>query len=224
MKKFKKYLPTIGIVIAIVLVIGFVLFALTRPESTTTPQTSTQITEADKAALRTGNGVGNANSKVVVTEFGDYQCPACGAWHPFIKDTVIPQFQDRVLFVFKNFPLTKPHPNAQTASQAVEAAALQGKFWEMHSLMYETQEEWSSLRDPGAKFEEYARRIGLNIDQWKKDKDSAKVKDLIKADVALGEKLELPGTPSFLVNGQIIKTNSEEDLINAINQALAQNQ
>lgn len=218
----KKYLPTILIVIAILLIGGFIVKALISPDSSQTTTTNKELTQADKDALKTGGTIGNPNSKVVVTEFGDYQCPACGQWHPFIKGTVIPQYQDKILFVFKNFPLTKPHPNAQSSAQAVEAAGLQGKFWEMHNLMYENQDQWSTQKDPNSKYEEYARQIGLNIDQWKKDKDSAKIKDLIAADVALGEKLNLPGTPSFLVNGVVIQTNSEADLTKAIDQALAQ--
>lgn len=220
----KKYLPTIIIVSVVVLLVGFVVWAMARPESSTTSSTTSQLSQSDLDALKTGGSVGNPNSSVVVTEFGDYQCPACGVWHPFIKNSFLPQFQDKILFVFKNYPLTKPHPNAQEASQAAEAARLQGKFWEMHNLLYETQDEWSSLRDPSNKFEEYAGRIGLNVSQWKKDKDSNTVKDIIKADVALGDKLNLPGTPSFVVNGKLIKTNSEEDLTNAINQALSQAQ
>lgn len=218
----KKYLPTILIVIAILLIGGFIVKALISPDSSQTTTTSKELSQADKDALKTGGTIGNPNSKVVVTEFGDYQCPACGQWHPFIKGTVIPQYQDKILFVFKNFPLTKPHPNAQSSAQAVEAAGLQGKFWEMHNLMYENQDQWSTQKDPSSKYEEYARQISLNIDQWKKDKDSAKIKDLIAADVALGEKLNLPGTPSFLVNGVVIQTNSEADLTKAIDQALAQ--
>lgn len=219
----KKYLPTILIVVAIVLIGGFIVKALISPDSSQTGSTGTkELTQSEKDALKTGGTAGNPNSKVVVTEFGDYQCPACGQWHPFVKDEIIAKYQDRIWFVFKNFPLTKPHPNAQSSAQAVEAAALQGKFWEMHNLMYENQDQWTTQKDPSSKYEEFARQIGLNIDQWKKDKDSSKVKDLIKADVALGEKLDLPGTPSFLVNGVVIQTKSEADLVTAIEQALAQ--
>lgn len=220
----KKYLPTIIIVAVVVLVIGFVVWALAKPEDSGSSSTSAQLSQSEQEALKTGNTIGNASSKVVVTEFGDYQCPACGAWHPFVKDTVLPKYQDKILFVFKNFPLTKPHPNAQSAAQAAEAAALQGKFWEMHNKLYDNQADWSELKDPSSKYEQYAKEIGLNVDQWKKDKDSSKVKDIIKADVALGEKLNLPGTPSFLVNGKLVQTKSEADLTNAIEQALSQAQ
>ncbi|MBA3679046.1 thioredoxin domain-containing protein [Candidatus Saccharibacteria bacterium] len=219
----KKYLPTILIVLVIVIVAGFIVRALMTPDSQTKDTKSQPITQADTDALRQGGSIGNPNSKVLVTEFGDYQCPACGAWHPYIKDTIIPQYQDKIFFVFKNFPL-EMHKNAQASAQAVEAAALQGKFWEMHNIVYENQKEWVDEKDPNSKFEGYARQIGLNVDQWKKDRDTSKVKDLIKADVTLGEKLNLPGTPAFLINGTIVQVKSFEDLKNAIDQALAQNQ
>ncbi len=223
MKKqgIRKYLPTILIVTAVVLVVGFVIFAMTRPESS--KQATGPVTAEDLAQLKVGNTQGNPNSKVVVTEFGDYQCPACGQWHPFLHDTLLPAYNSKILFVFKNYPLSM-HKNAQAASQAAEAAALQNKFWEMHDKLYNTQKDWENESDPTGRFEGYAKEIGLNIDQYKKDFDSNVVKDKIKADVALGDKLGLPGTPSFLINGVLQSPKSFADLQTAIDQALAQNQ
>ncbi len=221
----KKYLPTILITIAVLVVVGFVIKALSTPDSELNKQdnTSKTLSEEDQAQLRTGNTLGNKDSKVVVTEFGDYQCPACAAWHPFLKDTVLPAYQDRILFVFKNFPLPI-HKNAQAASQAAEAAVLQGKFWPMHDKLYEKQKEWENESNPNGKFEAYAREIGLDIDKYKSDFSSNVVKDVIKNDVALGEKIGIPGTPTFLVNGVVIKTSAESDLTTAIEQALSANQ
>lgn len=216
----KKYIPTFLIGLAIVFVIGFIVRALLAPEDTSTGS-NTEISQEDQTALKSGASIGNPNSTVVVTEFGDYQCPACAQWHAYIKDTLLPKYQDKTLFVFKNFPLPI-HKNAKASAYAVEAAGLQGKFWEMHNIVYESQQEWENESDPNAKFEEYAKRVGLNIDQWKKDKDSGNIKDLVEKDTKLAEKLNLPGTPSFLVNGVLIDTKSEEALIQAIDQALAQ--
>jgi protein-disulfide isomerase len=134
---------------------------------------------------------------------------------------MLPKYQDKILFVFKNFPLPI-HKNAKAGAYAVEAAGLQGKFWEMHNIVYENQSEWENESNPNGKFEEYANRVGLNIDQWKKDIESSKIKDLVEKDTKLGEKLNLPGTPSFLVNGVLVQTKSEADLTQAIGQALAQ--
>jgi len=216
----KKYIPTILIGLAIIFVVVFIVRALMAPESSQTGS-STEITQEDKDALRTGASIGDPNSQVVVTEFGDYQCPACAQWHVFVKDSLLPKYDGKILFVFKNFPLPI-HKNAESAAYAVEAAGLQGKFWEMHNLVYENQQEWENEANPDGKFEEYANRVGLNIDQWKKDNGSGKIKDLVEKDAKLAEKLNLPGTPSFLVNGVLIDTKSEEALSQAIDQALAQ--
>lgn len=217
----KKYIPTILIAIAILFVVVFIARALMAPDSSQIGSTSSDLSQENKDALKTGATIGDPNSKVVVTEFGDYQCPACAAWHTFVKDTMLPKYQDKILFVFKNFPLPI-HKNAKAGAYAVEAAGLQGKFWEMHNIVYENQSEWENESNPNGKFEEYANRVGLNIDQWKKDRESSKIKDLVEKDTKLGEKLNLPGTPSFLVNGVLVQTKSETDLTQAIDQALAQ--
>ena len=127
MKKFdfKKYLPTILIVLGILIISGFIVRALMAPDSQTETKSKQPISQADTDALRQGASLGNPQSKVVVTEFGDYQCPSCATWSTYIKDSVIAKYGDKILFVFKNFPLPI-HKNAPAAAQAVEAAGLQG--------------------------------------------------------------------------------------------------
>ena len=193
------------------------------PDSQTETKSKQPISQADTDALRQGASLGNPQSKVVVTEFGDYQCPSCATWSTYIKDSVIAKYGDKILFVFKNFPLPI-HKNAPAAAQAVEAAGVQGKFWEMHDIVYEKQQDWENEKDPNTKFESYANQLGLNINQWKKDRDSDKIKDLISTDKALGEKLELPGTPAFLLNGVLLQPKSFTDLNKAIDEELAKTQ
>jgi len=225
MKKtdFKKFLPTIIIVAAILLVSGFVVRALTTPDSQTTEKSAQPITQAETDGLRQGASLGNPQASVVVTEFGDYQCPSCASWNSYVKNSVIDVYGDKILFVFKNFPLPI-HENAPAAAQAVEAAGLQGKFWEMHNIVYEKQQDWEKEQDPNSKFESYANQLGLNIEQWKKDRDSDRVKDLISADKSLADKLQLPGTPAFLVNGVLLQPKSFKDLNSAIDEALTKTQ
>ena len=193
------------------------------PDSQTETKSKQPISQADTDALRQGASLGNPQSKVVVTEFGDYQCPSCATWSTYIKDSVIAKYGDKILFVFKNFPLPI-HKNAPAAAQAVEAAGVQGKFWEMHDIVYEKQQDWENEKDPNTKFESYANQLGLNIDQWKKDRDSDKIKDLISTDKTLAEKLELPGTPAFLLNGVLLQPKSFTDLNKAIDEELAKTQ
>lgn len=221
----KKNLPTIIFTAIIVLVAGLAIYAISRPEDTTTDKSTSQRpkVEADVAKLSSGNSLGPADAKVTLSEFGDYQCPACAQYHKLIKDDIIPKYSDKLKFVFLNFPLIDIHANAQAAAQAAEAAALQGKFWEMHNILYERQDDWSKQKNPQSKFEAYARELGIDVDLFKKDSDSQKVIDLINQQAGLGDAFEVKGTPSFFVNGTavVLKAGSN-DLIEAINKALAQ--
>ena len=94
----------------------------------------------------------------------------------------------------------------------------------MHDIVYEKQQDWENEKDPNTKFESYANQLGLNINQWKKDRDSDKIKDLISTDKTLAEKLELPGTPAFLLNGVLLQPKSFTDLNKAIDEELAKTQ
>lgn len=218
----KKYLPTILVVLAVLGVVAFIVWALLRPDQSA-DQTSKTLNSEEQAELGQGNTLGKADSSVVLTEFGDFQCPACGQAYPFVHGTILPKYADRIKFVFKNFPLPM-HKNAQIAAQAAEAAALQGKFWEMHNKLYETQSQWENDSNDQAKgkFEGYARELGLDVGRWKGDFDSNQVLEVIKKDVSLGEKLGLSGTPSFLINGQLIEFKTYGDLTNALDKALGQ--
>lgn len=223
----KKYLPTIIVGLVVLVVIGFVVWAASSPkndgsQSVESDQTRQAASEAQQKELRTGWNQGNPQAKVVVTEFGDFQCPACGRIHPMIKNELLPKYGDRILFVFKNFPLDM-HKNSWPSAQAAEAAGAQGKYWEMHNLIYEKQDEWSELASPNEKFVTYAREIGIDVDKFKSDIEAKRFKDRIQADVDLGKQLELPGTPSFYVNGQPVDLQSGvKDIENAIDKALSQ--
>lgn len=146
---------------------------------------------------------GNANSKVMFIEYGDFQCPGCGAAHPIVKE-VTEKYKDHVAFVFRNFPLVSAHPNARVASAAAEAAGLQGKYWEMHDKIYETQDAWSSLTSDKRTdfFANYASELGLDGEKFKTDLADTKVNQKISYDQALGKKAKVDATPTFFLDGQ----------------------
>lgn len=221
----KKNLPKLVFVLLVVAIIGFVIFALTRPdESTSSTKTTSNRpkVEADVAKLSDGNFSGPSDAKVVVAEFGDYQCPACGKYHPVLKDDILPKYDGKIKFVFLNYPLPI-HKNAQAAAQAAEAAALQGKFWKMHDILYERQADWEKQSDPKGKFEGYAKEIGLDLDKFKQDYASQKVADIINNQAALGDAFNIPGTPTFYVNGkQVDNSKGDANLRQMIEEALAQ--
>lgn len=163
---------------------------------------------------------GNASSTVVLMEYSDFQCPACRSYYPIMRQ-LTQEFGDRVAFVYRHFPLTTLHRNAEFAARVAEAAGKQGKFWEMHDLLFEKQNEWANLADPYPAFESYATLLDLSISQFKTDWTSKEVKDLVKAEITHALKSGLQGTPSFFINAkQIENPKSAEEFRVFIKQAL----
>lgn len=141
---------------------------------------------------------GNIDAKVKIVEFADFQCPACGTAYPIVKK-VVETNRDKVYYVFRHFPLPV-HNNGKIAGQAAEAAGSQGKFWEMHDMLFEKQAEWSGEGDPEKVFEEYAQNIGLDVGKFKEDIKNAI--GPVNQDAADGKKLTVSSTPTFFINGQ----------------------
>lgn len=143
---------------------------------------------------------GNKNSKVILVEYGDYQCPGCGSAYPIIKQ-VVEKYKDQIGFVFRNFPLTTIHPNALAAASAAEFAGQKGKFWEMHDQLYENQNSWNSLNgvDRTNYFVGLGTGLGLNGEELRTGLNSANIQKKIAFDQALGTKTGVTSTPSFFI-------------------------
>ena len=139
------------------------------------------------------------DEKVVLVEFGDLQCPACGAYHPLIIQAR-EEFKENLTYVFRNFPLAQ-HKNAKAAAYALEASGLQDKYWEMQDKLYTAQSEWSALENPTETFLKYAREFKLNETKFKADMNSADIKKKIGTDLADGALLKVNSTPTFFLNG-----------------------
>ncbi|HZZ99084.1 MAG TPA: thioredoxin domain-containing protein [Candidatus Paceibacterota bacterium] len=141
------------------------------------------------------------DAKVVLVEFGDYQCPSCGAAEPIIEQIRSdyannPDFD----FVFRNFPLPQ-HQNAMIAAEAAEAAAAQGKFWEMHDLLYKNQNDWAESSDQLNIFAGYAQQLGLDVNAFKQAVSSGQLAGQVEADLNDGEQFGVNATPTFFLNG-----------------------
>lgn len=158
----------------------------------------------NQSANTSNHTEGAGNKKVTLTEYGDFQCPACGQYYPIVKE-VKKIYGDDIKFEFKNFPLTQIHPNAFAAHRAAEAAGLQGKFFQMHDLLYENQQSWVSLSNPTTVFESFATQLGLDINKFKTDSASEAVSNTINADIKAGQALGANSTPTFLINGKKIE-------------------
>jgi len=158
---------------------------------------------------------GNASSSVLIIEYSDFQCPACRAYYSMLKELTA-EFGDRAAFVYRNFPLTEIHPNAEFAARAAQAAGKQGKFWQMHDLLFEKQNEWDKVADIRPMFESYASLLGISVDQFRADFASKEVINFVRAQRANAIKLGLQGTPSFFVNGKQIQNPASVDVFRII--------
>lgn len=187
------------IAIALVVVIGGVLLAIfANPQ----PQDPGKPVDEKSLIRENSHRVKDLGAKVTIVEFGDFQCPGCGAAHPIVKQ-VLEHYKDNkdVNFVFRNFPLDTIHPNAHIAAEAAEAAASQGKYWEMHDLLFERQSDWSTNSSPIEVFVGYAESLGLNKDEFRGAVSQRLNADIIKADQDDGTALGVNSTPTFFING-----------------------
>lgn len=148
---------------------------------------------------------------VTLEEFGDYQCPPCGALHPTLKK-LKEEFGSKLNFVFRNLPLTSLHKNALVAAQAAEAARMQNRFWEMHDFLYENQDLWKDDINPKSIFLKFAADLGLDTARFARDMDDKQVKLRIEADQEAATGLGIDGTPTVLIDGRQLRpevTNPE---------------
>jgi len=210
-----KKIVTIVIVVLVCVGIGYWLFKLSPNDGQSGAPAGTYNSALSTAGAKplsappafdplTDHYQGDPKAKNVFIEYGDLQCPACAAYSPILSQ-VTSTFPSTV-FVFRYFPLVQIHPNTVEAAMAAEAAGAQGKFWQMHDLIYQNQTSWENLSDPLDAFTQYAQQAGVkNLDQFKSDITSKKYLSFIEQqnNQALG--LQLQGTPTFFFNGHVLK-------------------
>ena len=187
----------VAVVLAVV-IIGAIRLSGSKPGEVV------QVTvQAQLATVAASDEVtGNKSSKVVLMEFSDFQCPACGAYYPIIKQ-VISNYSNKIQFVYRNFPLSQ-HPNALPAAKAAEAASLQGKYWEMHNLLFTNQNTWADKSNSEVEqtFASYAQTLGLDLVKFKADEASSAVESKIQNDYQSGIQAGVDATPTFYLDGK----------------------
>jgi protein-disulfide isomerase len=217
----KRILPFIIILVVLGLALGSAWY-LTR----TTPATPTVVGQPPSASpgsqaspvpepvanagvpgAEPAHTLGPASAPVHIEEFGDFECPPCGLFHP-ILDQMRGEFGDKLHITFREFPLVPTHQHALAAASAAEAAGLQGKFWEMHKLLYERQAAWKTQFDVRGVFEGYAKEIGLDVDRYNRDVGSELVQQRIFQDGKRGHSLGVKGTPTVFMNGREVPFES----------------
>lgn len=161
---------------------------------------------------------GDRASKVVLVEYGDFQCPACRDYEPWVAQ-VTKELGSQFALVFRHFPL-QMHKNARTAAMAAEAAGAQGKFWEMHDLLYANQKAWEEHDNAQDIFMEYARSLQLNTDTFKQAMENPALKLRIDGDYNEGVGYGVRGTPTFFLNGTKIEARTYDALKSAVQQSI----
>lgn len=173
-----------------------------------------QVKEGDWVA-------GKVDTAVVLVEYADFQCPACANYSQIVNK-LKENFGDRVAFVYRHFPLKQIHKNGVAAALAAEAAGRQGKFWEMHDLLYERQDEWSNSGEAEKMFAEYAGMLSLDVERWQADSVADDLKEKIDRSYQEAVELGLNSTPSFMLNGKKIEARSYEQFEQLIKQELGE--
>lgn len=204
----------IGLVLLVAVVGGWFWYSSTakvdKPANiaTKTPdakklEEQSKIYNAGSPGANPPNLLGSPNATVTVEEFADFQCGTCAVKHPIIKE-VIATYGSRIKFIFRSFPLTTIHDKSYDAAVAAEASGLQGKFWEMQNQLFTNQSSWMT-KDPMAFrgiLEEYAKKIGLDIEKFKTDMAGLVAKNRVGADMDRGKSLRVASTPTFYINGK----------------------
>lgn len=188
----------LGIGAATILILIGGVFVMSKSAPTTKTPTSQKV---DKAILikKDSYAVGNPKSKVAVVEFADFQCPACASAQPVAK-RIIEDYTGKVYFQFRHYPLPQ-HRNAKLSAYVAEAAGVQGKFWEMHDMLYENQDEWGESNKPMEFFESYATKLKLDIEKLKEQIKKEDISKKIDRDIQDGGVAGVNSTPTFFVNG-----------------------
>jgi protein-disulfide isomerase len=219
-----RYSPFIIIIVVLALAAGAGVWWYQREtnvERTGPSANRTYDIEPDPAHAR-----GEKDAPITLEEFGDFQCPTCAALHASLK-TIDAEPGPRIRLVFREFPLTLAHKHSLEAAHAAEAAGLQGRFWEMHDLLYEDQKRWTEAADVKSMFIKYAGDLGLDVNRFTTDMDGIEVSNRIIADQRLGQARNVNYTPTVFLNGHemsYIETGSTDNLRAAILAQLNKNQ
>ncbi|MEK7462411.1 MAG: thioredoxin domain-containing protein [Patescibacteria group bacterium] len=157
---------------------------------------------------------GNLEATVTLTEYSDFQCPACASFQPVVAE-LMAQYGDKLRFEYKHFPLPI-HNFAQQAAVAAEAASQQGKFFEFHDTLFSKQQEWSTSATPQVFFVQYAKELGLDVEKFKAHQNSSVLRDAVRASSNEARELGLTGTPTFFLNGERMQFETFEDFLRQI--------
>jgi protein-disulfide isomerase len=194
-----------------------------QPDAETAPAPPTQGSTSTNPGPGGGRLRGPESAAITLVEFGDYQCPSCAYYHPIVTE-LMRRYPQQLRLEFHHFPLIQIHPYAMAASLAAEAAGEQGRYWEMHDLIFEHQDQWSRSRNPEPEFLSFANRLGLNSNQFMQAMRSPDLQSRILQDVVRAREAQVDVVPAFFIRGRRIPTpGSIEDFVRIIDAELKAN-
>ena len=198
MESWKTILGVFGASLVLVVLMAIGLSKLSSGSGAAKKVEVSELVDGARWEVTTGE------PKVTVVAFTDIQCPACRAAEPIAVEL---RSLAGVRFVHRHFPLVTIHKNAWKGAMALEAARLMGKGWEMMTLLFEKQDDWSSLGDPDKQFVAYAGELGLSEADFAGKYESKETDELVGVDSSLGNRLQLSGTPTYFVDGEQVATS-----------------
>ena len=207
--------PVVVIILGVAVAAGAAVLLSRQPDQPA--ETNAAPVHVDiKGGGRFRGPLASEKAALTLVEFGDYQCPSCGAYHPFVKE-ILSRYPQQLRLEFHHFPLITIHPNSLAASKAAEAAGEQGHYWEMHDALFESQSQWSTNPNPKQIFAALATRIGINAQIFLQAMDSPQLQDRILKDVERGEDAKVDSVPTFFIDGQRVHINlSMEDFVQVV--------
>jgi protein-disulfide isomerase len=203
-RAIKFFLPfvIVSVVAGLTITIGAMLYRAKHVAAVSMSKERTVAAQATDSV----HARGSADAPVTLEEFGDFQCPPCGRLAGPLQE-IEKDYGARLRVIFRNFPFAI-HEHAREAACAAEAAGLQGHFWEMHDLLYREQANWSKTKDVQPLFASYAGTLGLNLDRFKTDMSSEKVKEKVESDQKRGEAIGVKNTPTIFINNESVPPTS----------------
>lgn len=193
----------IGWIITAVIIVGGIAGLVFLSGSPTGGGTLPAVTAEDHL-------LGPATAPAILVTYSDFQCPACLAYEPILKGLKT-EFGDKVTIVYRHYPLKSIHQFAEPAARASEAANLQGKFWEMHDLLFDRQRSWSAASNIDEALAGYAKELGLDETKFATDYKSSEVRSRVDRDVVAGLGIGINSTPTFYLNGEKISNPQSQE-------------
>lgn len=211
----KRILFWLGFIVILALIIWGLIVAMNKPSKY---GDGSQLGVPAEVGAE-DNIIGSSDAPVTIIEYSDFQCPACEMYYHMVE-RILASSTTPVRLVYRHFPLIQ-HRNAVPASLASEAAAKQGKFWDMYNLLFSNHSEWTELADPSSVFLGYATKIGLDLKQYESNLADPALLARVKRDENEGLKIGINATPTFFVNGKAITNPASYDEFQTIIQTAA---